>query len=269
MINSLAPLNYRPRTPGVRWRTRRHFLASNCKIEKQLTNLRKWHGGRTAGGRVCRRGYKSKKYRKKSLQTAITLPRFLWTLVKSFCFRSAKNKLYALCQTNYDSFFYIPATESTVPGRVIYKEKRLTPGSVEWKNGFNFVGLPIKILSILDYKKISNIALQPFVKYKYALSSGTYATKLQTPKREKKIRIQLPSEIVYYVPTDCLCIVGRAYQQWTNKYNLGKAGVLFKNGRGPLVRGIAMNPVDHPHGGKANSSKPERSPWGWVTKKSH
>jgi ribosomal protein L2 len=30
-----------------------------------------------------------------------------------------------------------------------------------------------------------------------------------------------------------------------------------------------MNSVDHPHGGKANSVQPEKSPWGWITKKSH
>jgi large subunit ribosomal protein L2 len=33
------------------------------------------------------------------------------------------------------------------------------------------------------------------------------------------------------------------------------------------VRGVAMNPVDHPHGGRTKSSSPEISPWGWVAKK--
>jgi large subunit ribosomal protein L2 len=35
------------------------------------------------------------------------------------------------------------------------------------------------------------------------------------------------------------------------------------------VRGVAMNPVDHPHGGRTKTNKPEVSPWGWVTKYSH
>lgn len=231
--------------------------------------MRKWHAGRTNNGQVCRRGYKSKSYRKKILQTSILLPKTLWVLIKSFCFRFTKNKLYAYCQTNYNGFFYVPATESIIPGRIIHQGKKSIGDDSKQKNSNSLVGLPISILFVLNYKKISNIALPPFIKYKYALSSGTHATKLQAPKREKKIRIQLPSGVVYYITSDCFCIVGRAYQQWTNKQKFGKAGVRFKNGYGPLIRGIAMNPVDHPHGGKANSSKPERSPWGWVTKKSH
>jgi large subunit ribosomal protein L2 len=35
------------------------------------------------------------------------------------------------------------------------------------------------------------------------------------------------------------------------------------------VRGVAMNPIDHPHGGRTKTNKPEVSPWGWVTKHSH
>lgn len=269
MINSLVQSNYKPTTPGVRWRTRKHFITDESTIKKQLAIVRKWHAGRTGNGQVCRRNYKSNNHRKKILQTAILLPKAQWVFVKSFCFRFTKNKLYAYCQTSYNGSFYIPATESIIPGRIIWQEKKSIVDNSDLKNTQNLVGLPISLSFVLDYKKVSNIAAPPFIKYKYALSSGTHAIKLQTPKREKKIKIQLPSNVVYYVTADCLCIIGRTYQQWTNKQKSGKAGSKFRNGYGPLVRGIAMNPVDHPHGGKANSSKPERSPWGWVTKKSH
>merc|ERR1712138_260567 len=50
---------------------------------------------------------------------------------------------------------------------------------------------------------------------------------------------------------------------------LGKAGASRWRGRRPVVRGVAMNPVDHPHGGgegKSSGGRPSSSPWGWYTK---
>ncbi len=53
------------------------------------------------------------------------------------------------------------------------------------------------------------------------------------------------------------------------KHNLivkGKAGRNRNLGRRPIVRGIAMNPVDHPHGGRTNGGRPSVTPWGLPTK---
>ena len=47
---------------------------------------------------------------------------------------------------------------------------------------------------------------------------------------------------------------------------LGKAGRNRLMGRRPIVRGIAMNPVDHPHGGRTNGGRPSVTPWGLPTK---
>lgn len=49
----------------------------------------------------------------------------------------------------------------------------------------------------------------------------------------------------------------------------GKSGINRNLGKNVIVRGVAMNPVDHPHGGRTKTNKPEVSPWGWVTKHSH
>jgi len=50
---------------------------------------------------------------------------------------------------------------------------------------------------------------------------------------------------------------------------VGKAGKNRLQGIRSHVRGVAMNPVDHPHGGRTKSNSPEVSLWGWVTKKNH
>lgn len=53
----------------------------------------------------------------------------------------------------------------------------------------------------------------------------------------------------------------------TNKFNYSKAGYYSNLGKRPKVRGVAMNPVDHPHGGRTKSIKCPKTPWGHVTKK--
>jgi large subunit ribosomal protein L2 len=52
-----------------------------------------------------------------------------------------------------------------------------------------------------------------------------------------------------------------------NKYwKSNKAGYFFKNGKKPRVRGVARNPVDHPHGGRTKTLAYPRTPWGKTTK---
>jgi large subunit ribosomal protein L2 len=57
---------------------------------------------------------------------------------------------------------------------------------------------------------------------------------------------------------------------YLNKYSvIGSAKWLSFFKKRPTVRGVAKNPVDHPHGGRTKTNNPEVSPWGWVTKYNH
>lgn len=48
---------------------------------------------------------------------------------------------------------------------------------------------------------------------------------------------------------------------------VGKAGLMYLYGNKSKVRGVARNPVDHPHGGRTKTNQPEVSLWGWVAKR--
>jgi large subunit ribosomal protein L2 len=67
-------------------------------------------------------------------------------------------------------------------------------------------------------------------------------------------------------PEDCRATVGTVSNHLQGMINLGKAGANRARGRRPKVRGIAMNPVDHPHGGRTNGGRPSCTPWGVYTK---
>lgn len=65
---------------------------------------------------------------------------------------------------------------------------------------------------------------------------------------------------------DCRAAVGLVSNHLQKMINYGKAGARRKLGWRPSVRGIAMNPVDHPMGGRGNGGRPSCSPWGVYTK---
>lgn len=107
------------------------------------------------------------------------------------------------------------------------------------------------------------------IKNKYIKSSGTFSQVLQINKELGLILIKLPSGKKKYITFDYLCTLGRNANIFKKFLIIGKAGINRNMGKNVTVRGVAMNPVDHPHGGRTKTNKPEVSPWGWVTKHSH
>jgi len=81
--------------------------------------------------------------------------------------------------------------------------------------------------------------------------------------------VKLPSGEEKFFPSDCWATWGRV-SGWTHRFEKKrKAGDSRHQGRRPIVRGVAMNPVDHPHGGgegKTSGGRPSVSPWGKLTK---
>jgi len=83
-------------------------------------------------------------------------------------------------------------------------------------------------------------------------------------------QLKLKSGEVRLVRLDCMATIGQVGNTDHENISIGKAGRTRWMGRRPHVRGVAMNPVDHPHGGgegKAGQGNPHPvSPWGWPTK---
>ena len=151
--------------------------------------------------------------------------------------------------------FILPATPTNFPGKIYYSQTLQMP---TYRKAF--AGLPIEVRNIPYYTRVSNISMQPFYKFQYATSSGAFCTKLRASKREKNLKFVLPSKQYKFFTANSLAIIGPNNQFWLYKLNAGKAGGNVSRGVKQQVRGIAMNSVDHPHGGKANSVQPEVSP---------
>jgi large subunit ribosomal protein L2 len=114
---------------------------------------------------------------------------------------------------------------------------------------------------------VHNIELQPGKGGQLARSAGTSA---QVLAREGKFaHLRLPSGEVRLVPARCRATIGQVGNVEHENVALGSAGRVRRMGRRPHVRGSAMNPVDHPHGGgegKAPIGHPgPLTPWGKPT----
>ena len=115
---------------------------------------------------------------------------------------------------------------------------------------------------------IHNIELQKNRGGQIVRSAGNGA--LIQAKEEDFAHVKLPSGEVRLIGMDCWATIGQVGNSEYKSLVKGKAGRSRWLGRKPHVRGIAMNPVDHPHGGgegKSGQGNPHPvSPWGWHTK---
>lgn len=112
------------------------------------------------------------------------------------------------------------------------------------------------------FNNLSNYAV-------YSRSSGVFFKVLAKWNNVGLALILLPSQKKKIVSIYYLTLVGRNSNIFYKFNSYGGASLLKLNAKKSIVRGVAKNPVDHPHGGRTKTNCPEVSPWGWVTKHSH
>ncbi len=124
--------------------------------------------------------------------------------------------------------------------------------------------LPIKYIPVGTF--IHNIELIPGKGGQIARAAGTYAQLMA--KEGDYAHVRLPSGEVRLIHVNCMATIGQVGNVDHENIVIGKAGRNRWLGRRPHVRGTAMNPVDHPHGGGEGKTKGRHpvSPWGWCTK---
>ncbi len=126
------------------------------------------------------------------------------------------------------------------------------------------VGNALPLAKIPLGTEIHNIELQPGSGGQIVRAAGTVAQVLA--KEGKKVTVKLPSGEIRLVSETCWATVGRVGNADALNLTLGKAGRKRWLGKRPHVRGSAMNPVDHPHGGGEGRAPIGRSrpvsPWG-------
>jgi large subunit ribosomal protein L2 len=129
-------------------------------------------------------------------------------------------------------------------------------------------GNSLPLANIPDGTVIHNVELIPGQGGRIARSAGT---SVQLMAKEKDYaNLRMPSGEIRLVNIRCKATVGQVGNQEHELLSAGKAGRNRWKGRRPKVRGVAMNPVDHPLGGgegKASGGRPSSTPWGKVERR--
>lgn len=125
----------------------------------------------------------------------------------------------------------------------------------------------LKLRHIPVGSTVHNIELRPGKGAQLVRSAGNSAQVLAREGEYATIRLQ--SGEVRLIHRECRATLGQIGNAEHENINIGKAGRSRWMGKRPEVRGVAMNPVDHPHGGgegKTSGGRHPSSPWGWLTK---
>lgn len=249
---------FKPYTPGRRQMTiqGREDITAKKPERSLVTELRK-HGGRNNTGRVTmrhiggghRRSYRIIDFRRDK----IGIPGKVATVE----YDPNRNARIALVNYVDGEKRYIILPKGLKVGDVILAgaEADITPG-----NALKLKDIPVGTI-------VHNLELQPGCGAKLVRSAGTSAQVMA--KEGKYAYIRMPSGELRLILLECMATVGQVGNEEYENISLGKAGKTRWKGRRPVVRGMVMNPVDHPMGGgegKSKSNKHPVSPWGTPAK---
>lgn len=226
--------------------------------ERSLTVKLKQHGGRDKAGRLSvrhRGGGAKRLYR---LVDFKLMPFQGEATVVALEYDPNRSAFIALVELESDGRpnkrKYLIAPEGIKVG------DRITSGSADRYS----LGSRLKLADIPVGYEIHNIELQPGRGGQLARTAGSSAT--ITAKEGKYAFVRLPSSEIRKILLECMASIGKVSNSKHNLIRISKAGRVRKMGRRPTVRGLAMAPNAHPHGGGEGNSpigmKYPKTPWG-------
>jgi len=226
-------------TPGRREATFDTFSdLTKYQPEKRLVAIKKRRGGRNASGKITvrHRGGGAKRY--------IRLVDFkrdkydVVAVVASIEYDPNRGARLALLNYKDGAKRYIIAPADLEVGEEVMSSQKL----IEIKTGN---ALPLEFIPA--GMAVSCVELEPGQGAKIARGAGNVVYVMGV--EGKYAQLKMPSGEIRQVKKNCLCTIGRASNPDHRHISLGKAGRSRHLGIRPTVRGTAMNPVDHPHGG--------------------
>jgi large subunit ribosomal protein L2 len=254
----MALKNYKPTSPG-----RRSLVLVDKsdlwsgKPEKSLTEGLRSKGGRNNKGRITmrRRGgghkrrYRVVDFKRQRYDVPATVERLEYDPNRS--------AFIALITYEDGEKSYILAPQRLQPGDTVISGERvdIKPG-----NALPMSNIPVGTI-------IHNVEMKVGNGGQIARSAGTYVQLIG--KDQGYAQLRLTSGEIRMVRAECMATIGAVSNPDQANTKLGKAGRKRWLGKRPQVRGVAMNPVDHPHGGgegRTSGGRHPVSPWGKPTK---
>lgn len=254
----MALKQYNPTTPGQRGLVLvdRSDLHKGNPVKALTEGLTK-SGGRNNKGRITARrigGGHKRTYRK------IDFKRRKWDVigtVERLEYDPNRTAFIALIKYEDGDLSYIVAPQRLAPGDQVIAGNKV---DVKPGNAMPLANMPVGTI-------VHNVELKPGKGGQVARSAGAYAQLIGRDRGYAQLRLN--SGEVRIVRGECLATVGAVSNPDNQNIKLAKAGRNRWLGKRPSVRGVAMNPVDHPHGGgegRTSGGRHPVTPWGKPTK---
>jgi len=248
---------YKPTSAGRRFMTTMDFSElTDKKPERGLVEVKKKHSGRNNNGHITVRhkgGGWRKQYRIIDFKrTKDAIP----AKVAAIEYDPNRSARIALLNYRDGEKRYILAPAGVQIGDVIESGPK---ADIKLGNCLPIANIPLGTL-------LHNIELRPGEGGKLVRSAGGSAQLMA--KEGEYAQVRMPSGEVRKILMVCRATIGQLGNVDHENEVVGKAGRKRHRGIRPSVRGIAMNPVDHPHGGgeaRSTSGRPPTTPWGQMT----
>jgi len=254
----MAIVKYKPTSPGRRFQTCSDFEEiTKAQPEKGLLRPLKKSGGRNSYGRMTVRhmgGGHKRRYRVVDFRRDKQgIP------AKVFSVEYDPNRTSRIALLHYadgEKRYIIAPAKLSVGDQVVSSERAdIKPGNA----------VPLKNIPLGSL--IHNLELKVGKGGQLIRSAGSYGQLMA--KEGKYAQVRLPSGEVRKVFIDCRATIGQVGNIENENISIGKAGRSRWQGKRPKVRGVVMNPVDHPMGGgegKSSGGRHPCTPWGIPTK---
>ncbi len=254
----MAILQQKPVTPSGRFYLKNKQELTKKRPEKALTAGFHRKKGRNTYGRITsrRRGgghkrlYRQIDFRRSRLDESVE--------VIALEYDPNRTANLALVQYKDGEKAYILAPESVVVGNILISSNQ----SIDFKVGN---AMPLQYMPLGT--KVHCIEMLPGAGAKICRSAGSSARLVSVDGEDATLK--MPSGEIRIVKSKCRATIGAVGNGNHQKSTIGKAGRNRWKGRRPRVRGVAMNPVDHPMGGgegRTSGGGHPTSPWGQLSK---
>jgi large subunit ribosomal protein L2 len=254
----MAIIHHKPVTPSTRFYTRNKAEVTDKRPERSLTKGHHRKKGRNSYGRITsrRRGgghkrlYRTIDFRRDIIDVPAT--------VEAIEYDPNRSSHIALLKYEDGTIRYIPAPLGVEIGDTLISSN----GLIDFKSGNS---MPISFIPIGT--RVHCVELLPGCGAKLARSAGV-GVRIMSIDTELAT-LKMPSGEIRIVKSRCRATVGLVGNSEHQNTTIGKAGRNRWKGRRPRVRGVAMNPVDHPMGGgegKTSGGGHPSSPWGQLSK---
>jgi large subunit ribosomal protein L2 len=234
-------------------------FVSQTKLSKLSSGLKN-KAGRAKTGRIVARFRSTTKLKLRSISVHRCQRNIRLQFVSTAILIPFQNKLVSLCVFANGLLAYCLTTSQ----HRLFSYYRLSLNSANRRKFIWPLARPLFRFPKLTV--VSDIEAKPYTGSKICLSAGSRTTLLTTNNLTKSSLLSLPSKKKKIIASYVVAQSGRILPEFKKKLGNLRAGYWRNFGINPVVRGVAKNPVDHPHGGRTKSIRYPRTPWGKTTK---